>query len=58
MEGSGFMTYTAAGHQGAIEMFWLHFLGVVAHVVHLYILSVVCKLYKTQKKHASVFICR
>ena len=23
------MTYTAASHQGAIEMFWLHFWGAV-----------------------------
>lgn len=27
MEGAGLMTYTAARHQGAIKMFWLHFWG-------------------------------
>ncbi len=25
--GAGFMTYTAASHQGANEMVWLHFFG-------------------------------
>lgn len=30
MEEAGFMTYTAARHQGAIETFWLHFWGAVA----------------------------
>ena len=25
MEGAGFTTYTAASHQGVIEVFWLHF---------------------------------
>ncbi len=29
MEVAGFMTYTAASHQGAIKMFWLHFWGAV-----------------------------
>ena len=29
MEGAGLMTYTAASHQGAIKMFWLHFWGAV-----------------------------
>ena len=27
MEGAGFMTYTAAGHQGMTEMFWLQVSG-------------------------------
>jgi len=25
MEGAGFMTSTAASHQGAVDTFWLHF---------------------------------
>lgn len=29
MAAAGFMTYTAAGHQGAVEIFWLHFRGAV-----------------------------
>ena len=29
MEGAGFVIYTAARHQGAIEMIWLHFWGAV-----------------------------
>ena len=29
MEDTGFMTYTAASQQGAINTFWLHFLGEV-----------------------------
>jgi len=32
-EGWVFVTYTAASHKGAIEMFWLHFSGRVAHLV-------------------------
>jgi len=32
MERVGFMTYTAASHQGAIKMFWLHFSGRAAHL--------------------------
>ena len=29
MEEAGFMTYTAASHQVAIEMLWLHYYGAV-----------------------------
>jgi len=31
MERVGFMTYTAASHQGAIKMLWIHFLRCVHH---------------------------
>ena len=36
MEEVGFMTFTAAGHQEAINMLWLHFWG-ATHGVHLYL---------------------
>ncbi len=31
MERAGFKTFTAASHQMAIKMFWLHFSGCVWH---------------------------
>ena len=36
MEEAGFMTYTAASHQGAIEMIWLHFYGAVTSSIFIY----------------------
>ena len=36
VEEAGFMTYAAASHQGAIEMFWLIFGGAVTLSIFIY----------------------
>ncbi len=36
MQGVGFMNYTVASQQGAIEMFWLHFWGAVMSSIFIY----------------------
>ena len=49
MEEAGFMTCTAAGHQGAIETFWLHFSGGVMSSIFMY--SQLCLLEDQQSSN-------
>ena len=39
MEGVGFMTTTAASHQGAIKLFWPHFSGVVHSSLYMTVVA-------------------
>ena len=48
MEATGFMSSSATSHQGAIEMFWLHFGGGRFHVVHLYL----CECFTSRRHRA------
>lgn len=55
-EAMGFMSGSATSHQGAIEMFWLHFRGGGAFMLSIFIYVSVSHPEDTEQPHHSVML--